>query len=250
MKASSCATPSCSSRASRRRSRSTAACARWRMRLRISPSTPTKSDDPGGDAQDVAEVDVLRAERREERVVELGERRRARRRRRPSAAAAPGRFARRARPTAAVDERGGGRELDDHAAELGVEGRPVGVRRAHRGPDAGEQRGERDDHEAERARADSTVRGCTRSLRDGANAAIASITRAGEVAAHRVARVRRTTRRRRRSARRRESAVAARMTSPAVSHRWSARERSPHWRSQQDDGRDRQQRSTSFQRHP
>ena len=43
------------------------------MRARSSSITPAKQREPGGDPQHVAQVHVLGADRREERVVELGE---------------------------------------------------------------------------------------------------------------------------------------------------------------------------------
>ena len=109
-----------------------------------------EEDAPGGDAKQVAEVDVVRPQRREEGVVQLGHTGEDDRDGHPAqqrllaAGEADGRG----------DEGGGGHELDDHTADLRAVGRPVGVRSAHRGPDAGEERGERGDHEAERPRAE------------------------------------------------------------------------------------------------
>ena len=216
MKASSWATPSCSSRASRRRSRldgglgalahAGAHLARARRR-RARPRRPRAARRRGGRCRRRA---AGRARSRASRS------RRARPPRRPSAAAAPGGGSRagrgrrrRRRATAAtavwhdgvaragVGERRRRATIDDDAEPGRAAAAPsAGVleacapARTRRSPASRCRRGWRRSRSAPPSR-------------DQAPAMIMPAT---------------------------VSAVAARTTSPAVSHRWSARERSPHWR--------------------
>ena len=214
--------------------------ARSRMRARISSSTPAKQRDPAGDAQRVAEVDVLRAERREQRVVELREARRARPRPRPSAAAARRAVRAAGEADGGGHERGGDRRSARSPAARA--GRRPASRRAPRSRPTGERaRRPRPAHRRRscaaysqlprgRVRGDREHDACPRGCRPSRSAPRAATRRRRRSCRRRRARwrpgrpvPRSATDGRRASAGRTGAAAARRSRPPAAIHRFRAR---------------------------
>ena len=198
------------------------------MRRRISPSTPANSATQAATRSDVAEVDVLGAERREERVVELGEAAEHDRDGDPAQQRLVALVARRARPTAAITSvaaiatctitrpTSGGTSASAFGARS-CRADPASTRRAKtRAPISSPRR--QDASAAvlvaawRRERGDRQHHACPRGCRPWRSAPRAA------------------TRRRRRSCRPRPVTVARQDDEPSGQPQWSARERRPHWR--------------------